>query len=78
MNESQTAENLQKININDFLIEPTERDYRKVQRKIRNNEKQLLDEDSLSESRMSIISNTNQSSSNQTSIDLDRMIDGDA
>lgn len=33
-NESQLLENLDKININDFLIQPTERDYEKMQRKI--------------------------------------------
>ena len=33
-NESQLLEDLDKININDFLIQPTERDYEKMQRKI--------------------------------------------
>jgi hypothetical protein len=36
-NESQVFEDLDKININDFLIQPTERDYEKMQRKIVNN-----------------------------------------
>lgn len=34
-NESHTTQSLEKININDFLIEPTERDYEKIKRKIR-------------------------------------------
>lgn len=81
-NESQLPENLEMININDFLIEPTENDYEKIQRKIKKNEKILIEEQNLAESRMSFISSNNQSSVNhsteQTSIDLDKIIDGDS